>query len=216
MTVDVPAIGARLARWTPRRLVSALLGLLAGGLGDMWVYDSVRFAVTGALPAGSALVEPDLAVHLGIALDLALLVPAYAVAAVLLWRGTAAGFVLASVLLTSGSLHQVGYMVALPFQAAAGRARCGCLRFDGARHRRAVRHGHRPGGVGSRTGEACVIAGTAISCSCGRPAMSPPTATDHPVVRSEVIVRPTVTWAAVDVVGVLVAFAGVGLRYMRG
>jgi hypothetical protein len=46
--------------------------------------------------------------------------------------------------------------------------------------------------------------------------MSPPTATDHPVVRSEVIVRPTVTWAAVDVVGVLVAFAGVGLRYMRG
>ena len=52
----------------------------------MWVYHSVRFAVTGDLPAGSFLVEPDTVVHLGFVLDLALLVPAYALAAVLLWR----------------------------------------------------------------------------------------------------------------------------------
>jgi hypothetical protein len=66
------------------------------------------------------LVEPDSVVHLGIALDLALLVPAYVLAAVMLWRGTAAGFVLASVVLMSGTLHQISYLVALPFQAAAG------------------------------------------------------------------------------------------------
>jgi hypothetical protein len=118
--LDVPAIGARFSSRTPNRLVAAVLGLLAMGLGGMWVYYSVRFAVTGQVPAGSALVEPDSVVHLGIALDLALLVPAYALAAVLLWRGSAAGFVLASVVLVAGTLHQISYMVALQFQAAAG------------------------------------------------------------------------------------------------
>ena len=126
--LDVPAIGAGFAPRTPRRPVAAVLGLLAAGLGAMWVYYSARFALTGQVPAGSALVEPDLVVHLGIALDLALLVPAYALAAVLLWRGSAAGFVLASVVLVAGTLHQVSYLVALPFQAAADVP--GAVAFD--------------------------------------------------------------------------------------
>jgi hypothetical protein len=109
--LDVPAIGARFAQRTPRRLVAAVMGLLAASLGGMWVYYSVRFTLTGEVPAGSALVEPDSVVHLGIALDLALLVPAYALAAVLLWRDVTAGFVLASVVLVAGTLHQVSYLV---------------------------------------------------------------------------------------------------------
>jgi hypothetical protein len=127
-SLDVPAIAAGFARRTPRRLVAAVLGLLAAGLGGLWVYSLVRFTVTGEVPAGSALVEPDSVVHLGIALDLALLVPAYLLAAVLLWRGVAAGFVLAAAVLVSGTLHQVSYLVALPFQAAAGVP--GAVAFD--------------------------------------------------------------------------------------
>jgi hypothetical protein len=80
------------------------------------------------LPAGSALVEPDVVVHLGIALDLALLVPAYVLAAVWLWRGFPVGYVLAAVVLVSGTLHQVSYMVALPFQTVAGIP--GAVAFD--------------------------------------------------------------------------------------
>ena len=127
-TLDLRAIAAGFSRRTPRRLVAAVLGVLAVALGGIWVYYSVRFAMTGEVPAGSALVEPDSVVHLGIALDLALLVPAYALAAVLLWRGAAAGFVLGSAVLISGTLHQVSYMVALPFQAAADVA--GAVAFD--------------------------------------------------------------------------------------
>ena len=97
--------------------ILAVLGLALGGL---WVFHSLRYAATGALPAGSVLVEPDVVVHLGMALDLALLVPAYLLAAVLLWRAVPVGYVLAAVMLVSGMLHQVSYMVALPFQAAAG------------------------------------------------------------------------------------------------
>ena len=128
--LDVAGIGARFARPALGRLIGAVLALLAAGLGGLWVSAAARFAVTGEVPAGSALVEADTVVHLGIALDLTLLVPTYALAAVLLWRGVAAGFVLASVVLVSGTLHQVSYLVALPFQAAAGIP--GAVAFDPA------------------------------------------------------------------------------------
>jgi len=58
-------------------------------------------------------------VHLGIALDLALLVPLYGVAAVLLWRRLPWGYVLATLALLPGILHQLTYLVAMPFQVAA-------------------------------------------------------------------------------------------------
>jgi hypothetical protein len=126
--LDMRALADATLRRVPRRLVSGVLGLLAASLGGMWIYSCVRFALTGDVPVGSALVEPDGIVHLGIALDLALLVPAYAVAAVQLWRGAVAGFVLASVMLLSGTLHQLDYLVALLFQAAAGVP--GAVAFD--------------------------------------------------------------------------------------
>jgi hypothetical protein len=126
--LDVGGIADRFNPHTPRRVVSCILAVLGLALGGLWVYHSVRFSTTGALPAGSSLVEPDLVVHLGIALDLAVLVPAYALAAVWLWRGIPVGYVLAAVVLVSGTLHQLSYMVALPFQAAAGLP--GAVAFD--------------------------------------------------------------------------------------
>ena len=71
------------------------------------------------MPAGSALVETHSLVTLGIALDLSVQVPGYALASVLLWRRNGWGYVLGAILLTSGVAHQIGYMVALPFQVAA-------------------------------------------------------------------------------------------------
>jgi hypothetical protein len=97
-------------------------------LGGIWVYASIRFITTGELPAGSALVESNAVVQLGLALDLTVLVPAYALAAVLLWRRAATGYVLATVLLIAGTLHQVSYMVALLFQSTA--AVPGAVAFD--------------------------------------------------------------------------------------
>ena len=114
--IEAPAL--LLAR--PRaRLTAALLGLLTLALGGMWVWAGVDNALTGAVPAGSRLVETDTVVRLGIALDLGVLVPFYLVAAVLLWRGAVWGFLLGSVALLSGLLHQVSYLVAMPMQVAA-------------------------------------------------------------------------------------------------
>jgi len=58
-------------------------------------------------------------VHLGMALDLSLLVPLYAVAAVLLWRRAPWGYLLAALAVIAGVLHQVSYVVAMPFQVTA-------------------------------------------------------------------------------------------------
>jgi hypothetical protein len=101
------------------RVAAAVLALLAVSLGGMWVYACLAYVVDGTLPVGSSLVESATIVHLGVVLDLTLLVPLYGAAAVLLWRRRAWGFVLAAVALLAGTLHQVSYLVALWFQHAA-------------------------------------------------------------------------------------------------
>lgn len=101
------------------RLPAAVLALLAVSLGAMWAYACVAYAVEGTTPAGSSLVESDTIVHLGIVLDLTVLVPLYGAAAVLLWSRRAWGYLLAALALVSGTLHQVSYVVALLFQYAA-------------------------------------------------------------------------------------------------
>ena len=119
IAIDVASVAERISHRSPVRAIAGILGALAVGLGGMWIYFAVNNAVTGNVPAGSQLVETDTIVHLGMALDLSLLVPLYAVAAMLLWRRAAWGYVLASVALVAGILHQVSYVVAMPFQFTA-------------------------------------------------------------------------------------------------
>jgi hypothetical protein len=126
-SLDPTAVAARLDR-APARAVAAVLGLLALALGGMWVAASVAYAVSGTIPAGSALVETDTVVHLGLVLDLTSLVPLYATAAALLWRRLPWGYVLAVLALVPGLLHQVGYVAALAAQSAAGVP--GAMPFD--------------------------------------------------------------------------------------
>lgn len=118
--LDVDGLAERFGGRAPVRWVSGLLGFLAVALGGMWIYYSVRFAITGAAPGESKLVLPESWIHLGYVLDLLFLVPGYAVAAVLLWRRGPWGHVLATLLLGSGVGSQLDYMSALVSQAAAG------------------------------------------------------------------------------------------------
>jgi hypothetical protein len=116
---DLEALRVGFGEHPRTRPAAIVLGTLALALGTMWVWVSLDNAVSGDVPAGSSLVETPAMVHLGIALDLAVLVPWYAAAAVLLWRQAPWGFLLAATALVSGLLHQVSYAVALPFQVAA-------------------------------------------------------------------------------------------------
>jgi hypothetical protein len=119
VAIDVTSVAERFSPSGPVRAVAGILGALSVGLGGMWMYFAVNNAVTGNVPAGSQLVETDTIVHPGMALDLSVLVPLYAVAAVLLWRRAAWGYMLAAVALVAGILHQVSYVAAMPFQFTA-------------------------------------------------------------------------------------------------
>jgi hypothetical protein len=114
--LDLAALSGSTRSQKRLRAVAGILAFLAVALGGLWVYWALNNVATNAVPTGSQLVETGLVVHLGMALDLALLVPLYAAAAVLLWRGLAWGYVLACLALLPGVLHQVSYLVAMPFQ----------------------------------------------------------------------------------------------------
>lgn len=128
-TTDVAASAEALRSRAPARTAAALLGLLAVSLGGMWVVGALRLVVTGQVPEeGSLLVLPVELTHLAYVLDLSVLVPAYLLAAVLLWRRDPWGYVLAGALLIAGIGQQVGYQVALVFQRAADIP--GAVAFD--------------------------------------------------------------------------------------
>jgi hypothetical protein len=116
---NASAIASRFSPRTPVRSIAAVFAVLAVGLGGVWIYQSLRFAVTGDAPQESLLVTPAASVHLAYVLDLALLVPGYALAAVLLWRRAPWGYVLAGVLLPFNVIYQVNYLTALAFQTRA-------------------------------------------------------------------------------------------------
>jgi hypothetical protein len=119
--LDVTAIARRFSDRTPVRLVGGILLFLAAVLAAFWSAPSLRFAFTGALPEeGSKLIVPITITHLGWVLDLAVLVPAYAAAGVLLRRRAPWGYVLSATVLIAGVLQQIEYMAALVFQANAG------------------------------------------------------------------------------------------------
>lgn len=118
-SLDPREIAERVRDRAPARPVAAVLGLLAGSLGGMWAYYSLRFAVTGAAPEEGLLLQPPPIGHLGYAMDLTTLVPGYGAAAALLWRRSPTGYVLGGLLLVASAAIQVNYLLALRFQAAA-------------------------------------------------------------------------------------------------
>ncbi|SER72285.1 hypothetical protein [Lentzea albida] len=118
--IDAAGVRDRFRQGTPVRVISAVLVLAGVGLAGTWVFQSVRFALTGTPPDETELVLLMQAVHLAYVLDLTFFAPLCVLASVLLWRRDPRGFVLATAVLVFGSLYQVNYVVALVFQLRAG------------------------------------------------------------------------------------------------
>jgi len=116
---DIRMLAASFDSRTPARTVAVLLGGTTVTLAGMWTYFSLRQAMTGRLPGGAA---PPAALHLVYATDLTFFVVPLGVAAVLLWRRTAWGYVLGTVMAVMGGAYLVNLMSAAAFQARAGVA----------------------------------------------------------------------------------------------
>lgn len=120
VALDVDGLAARFRPRTPVRTVAVITGLLAVSLAAFQASGLAGFALTGTVPQEpSQLVVPLVFTRLGAVLDLSLLVPAYLLAAVWLWRRRSWGFLLATVVLVAGALHQVSYIAGMLFQLAA-------------------------------------------------------------------------------------------------
>ena len=127
--LDPNGIKQHFGSGTPAKWIGAILVALAAVLGAMWMYFAIQTMSTGQVPTdGVYMVQPARMAQLGWVLDLALLVPSYALAGVLLWRRAAWGFVLASVVFIAGFVQQVMYEAALLFQTAEKVP--GALGFD--------------------------------------------------------------------------------------
>jgi hypothetical protein len=114
--IDVGMVVRSLNRTRSTRWVGAFLALVGAILGGLWIFLSIRFALTGELMADI----PRRGIHLVFAIDLALLVPALVVAGILCWRRSCVGVVFAGVMAVMGALYQVNLLLAGLFQADAG------------------------------------------------------------------------------------------------
>ncbi len=116
-SIDAAAAARGVASGTRARVVAAFTMVVGAGLVAAWGGLSLRFAVTGALPAN---VMPPSAVHLVYAIDLSLLAPVFVVAGILLWRREPWGAVLAVAINASGAVYLAVLWAVGGFQADAG------------------------------------------------------------------------------------------------
>jgi hypothetical protein len=98
--LDVKRISREFASGTPMRRIAVLMLLIPVIMGTIELLGAASFVFTGQVPADVVRTgDPTSVVY---ATDLALLMPAIAIAAILLWRRRPFGYVLAPVLMVKG------------------------------------------------------------------------------------------------------------------
>ena len=115
--LDVGALAPRFSPRTPIRWVEANMLLIALFLGGMWGAQSLAFIATGKLP--QVIVDSGIQTSIVFALDLALLMPAMAVGAILLWRRRPWGYALSAILMIKGTAYTLALLAMSVFSANA-------------------------------------------------------------------------------------------------
>jgi hypothetical protein len=119
-TTDFARIKARFSPATPVKAVSIFLGVVAALFYLMWLSEDIPALLAGGVPQGVIEAEaPTDVVHV---LDMALLLPANVLTAILLWRRRAQGYSLAGAMLALLSILVLAVMFMLVFQVLYGEA----------------------------------------------------------------------------------------------
>lgn len=105
---DIVALGRRFDSHTPRRLVAAFLVLVSLPLGVFELTQCLDYLFTGKLPQVPSLI---------FALDLSIIIPTTALAAVLLWQRRAWGYVLGAIMLVKAFTYGMGLVLSTAFVA---------------------------------------------------------------------------------------------------
>lgn len=104
----------------PRAVAIFLMLIVATIIGN-YAYETIRYSTGGELPT-DVLPFEEWRVHLGYALDLSIIAPASTIAAVLLWKRSAWGYPIATILLIFLAVFQLNFLGSALFMDAAGVA----------------------------------------------------------------------------------------------
>jgi hypothetical protein len=116
---DVNGIAGRFRGSTPVRWISGYLAIAAVGLAIAWIGQSLSFATGGKAP--QIMIDSGATTSYVFALDLTLAVPVMLVAAVLLWRRQAWGYLLGAIVGVKGVLYASALLVMSGYQADRGQ-----------------------------------------------------------------------------------------------
>ena len=105
---DIAALGRHFGAHTPRKLVAAFLVLVSLPLGVFELSQCLNYLFTGKLPQAPSLI---------FALDLSIIVPTTALAAVLLWQRRPWGYVLGAIMLVKAFTYGLGLVLSTAFVA---------------------------------------------------------------------------------------------------
>ena len=116
----VPAVLAvpRAVGRVQARLVAGYMAVVGAMFAAMWISQAARYLADGTLP--KVIGESGLHTSIVFALDLTLIVPAFLIGAVLLWRRRPAGVVLGVAMNVVGALYMPALAFGGAFQANAG------------------------------------------------------------------------------------------------
>jgi hypothetical protein len=116
----IPAVLAvpRAVKRAPARLVAGYMAVVGVVFAAMWVAQAVRYLADGTPP--KVIAQSGIHTSIVFALDLTLIVPAFLIGAVLLWRRHPAGVVFGVAMNVLGVLYMAALALAGRFQANAG------------------------------------------------------------------------------------------------
>lgn len=115
--IDVDTLAHRFSPRAPVRWVAGSMAAIAVFLGGMWSAQSLRFVITGDLP--QPVIDSGIQTSIVFALDLAVLMPAMATGAVLLWRRRPWGYAMGAILMIKGSAYTLALLAMSAFAADA-------------------------------------------------------------------------------------------------
>lgn len=105
---DIAALGRHFDAHTPRKIVAAFLVLVSLPLAAFELSQCIGYLFTGRLPQAPSLI---------FALDLSIVVPTTALAAVLLWQRRPWGYVLGAIMLVKAFTYGLGLVLSTAFVA---------------------------------------------------------------------------------------------------
>ena len=107
--IDVKGIGKKFNAHTPVKWISGYMLAFALLLGGLWIMLCISFIITGQVPQD--ILQTDHPTGVVYATDLALLMPATVLAAILLWKRQAWGYILSAIVLIKSTTYSLVLMV---------------------------------------------------------------------------------------------------------